>query len=364
MVRRLDRGRFAPQVACLAGEGCYTDLYRALGLPVHHLRICAGRPWRLLRLVSLLRRERIRVIQTFLFHANIAGRLAAALAGTPVVVGGVRTAEPRHWHTLLDGLTFGLTSGEVCVSEYVRDYQAHRAGLRPGALAVIPNGVDPADYATPAAPFGLGDEAALRAREDARRRLGLPHGTPVIAFVGRFCEAKALPDLLAAFRLVASRRPEVVLAMAGDGPLAGEVRAMVQRAGLERRVVLTGWLQDPRVLYAAADLFVISSVVEGMPGVVLEAMASGLPVVSTDAPGCRELVEHPATGLIVPRRAPGALADALLLMLGEPEKAAQCGGAGRRRAFSHFHIQRTARLYEALYEQALERAEAACLRRR
>lgn len=355
VVSRIDRERFAPQVACLDGEGHYSESYRALGLPVHHLGLRLTRPLALLRLASLLRRERIDVLQTFLFHANLAGRLAAALARTPVVLGAVRTAEPRHCHTLLDGLTFALVDAEVCVGEHVRAFQARRAGLPAGALYVIPNGVAPGDFATPSAPFGLGGAESLSARHEARTELGLPPDRPVVAFVGRLCPAKALPDLLTAFAAVRAEGNDPLLAIAGDGPLADEVRRSVERLGLTSRVIFTGWLQDPRRLYAAADLLALSSVVEGMPGVVLEAMASGLPVVSTDAPGCAELIVPGETGLLVPRRRPDELARALLDVLGDPEKARRMGEAGRRRAFEQFDIRRMTRRYEALYLELVRR---------
>ncbi|MDP6438720.1 MAG: glycosyltransferase [Candidatus Brocadiia bacterium] len=373
LVRHIDRERFAPQVACLEGEAYYSERFRSLGVPVHHLGLRALGPpamgagssqlkafgalcGRLAWLAGLLRRERVQVLQTLLLHANLAGRFAGTLARTPVVVGGVRTADPRHWHTLLDGLTFALTRGEVCVSGHVRRFQASRAGLPLGALTVIPNGVDAADFPVSAAPFGLGEPEGLSGRLAARAELGLPPDRPVLAFLGRLAPAKALPDLLSAFAVVAARDERPLLALAGDGPLAAWVRGEVRRLGLGERVVLTGWVSQPARLYAAADAFVLSSVVEGMPRTVLEAMASGLPVVSTDAPGCGELIVEGRTGLIVPRRKPRDLTDALLGLLSDPERAAEFGRRGRERAFAEFNVADLTRRYEALYVRLLQSA--------
>ena len=365
IVRRIDRSRFAPQVAALGERGYYSERYRELGVPVHHLALGSARrvgalgtalafPRGVVRLARILRRERIEVLQSFLFHANLAGRLAGTLAGTPVVLGGVRTAEPRHWHTLMDGLTFGLTDGEVCVSQAVRLFQASRAGLPAGGLPVIPNGIDPAAYPVAAAPFGLGGAQSLAARARARTDLGLPADSPVLCYVGRLSAAKALPDLLAAFASVAGAKRDALLVIAGDGPLAPMVRATVRRAGSGGRVRLTGWLDDPRPLYAAADCLVLSSRVEGMPGVVLEAMASGLPVVSTDAAGCCEVVVDGRTGFVVPRGDADALALRMLTVMDGPARAAEMGRRGRDRAFGPFHIERTVRSYEELYEALLK----------
>jgi len=366
LVRRLDRERFAPQVAALGHRGYYSARYRQLGVPVHHLNL--PRParaqallfptrakWAVLRLARLLRRERIDVLQSFLFHANMMGRAAAALARTPVVLGGVRTAEPRHWHTMMDGLTFRLVDGEVCVSEHVREFQASRAGLPRARLFVVPQGVDPEEFPTPAAPFGRGTADSRAERLLSRTTLDLPADAPVFGFVGRLCEAKALPDLIAAFRDVLKSAPGAMLVIAGDGPLAIDLRRRVLQLGLGHNMRLPGWLDDPRVLYAAADCLVLSSVVEGMPRVVLEAMAAGLPVVSTDAPGCDELIVQGQTGLLVPRRRPGELAAAMLRIVNDPSGAMRMGEEGRRRALGQFGLDRMARRYEELYERLLRR---------
>jgi len=366
LVSRIDGVRFAPQVAALGGEEYYSARYRALGLPVHHLGLASARgagpvgaslglARGVPRLARLLRRERIQVLQTFLFHANMAGRFAAALARTPVSLGAVRTAEPRRWHTLLDGVTFGLTDGEVCVSEAVRRFQASRAGLDERRLPVIPNGVDPAAFPVAAAPFGRGGGQSLAARARARAQLGLPPEAPVFCFVGRLAPAKSLPDLIDAFSRLAGADDKALLVIAGDGPLAAQVRSMVRRLNLSGRVRLTGWLDDPRRLYTASDCFVLASRVEGMPGVVLEAMASGLPVVSTDAPGCAETVVEGQSGFLVPRGDWAALAMRMTMLIHEPDRAAEMGRRGRARAFDVFNVERAVRAYEALYEGLLRR---------
>jgi glycosyltransferase involved in cell wall biosynthesis len=366
LISRVDRSRFAPQVACLDGPGYYSEKYRALGIPVHHLGLSTGRaatlPFSLartvLKLSGLLRRERIEVLQSFLFHANIIGRIAARLVRTPVVLGAVRTAEPRYCHTLLDGLTFFLTDGEVCVSEATRRFQARRAFLPLGKLFVLPNGVDRADFPLPSAPFGCGAQASLDRRLQIRKDMNLPSEEPVFAFVGRLCVAKAVPDLLTAFSDVVRRRPEAHLVIAGAGPLAAPIRNRVRRLGLEQRVMLPGWLDDPRPLYSAADCFVLSSTVEGMPGALLEAMASGLPVVCTDAAGCTELVADGDTGFVVRRGDVSALAARMLAVLQNPGGAAEMGQRGRCRALEGFNLEGIVRKYEALYEELLRKAKA------
>jgi len=364
LVRRLDHCRIAPQVVSLGPPGYYSERLAALGVEVHHLGLSIPRGWwrwtfpfalagAILRLAKLLKRERVQVLQSFLFHANLVGRIAGALARTPVVLGGVRTAEPRHIHTLLDGLTFPLVRGEVCVSEAVRRFQARRAGLPLRRLFVIPNGVEPSEFSPPAAPFGIGSPDSVAMRRAARQKFGLPPQKRVLAFVGRFCEAKALPDLLAAHSRVLRQEGDAMLVLAGDGPLAPALRRKVQGLKLKERVLMPGWLEEPGRLYAAADCFVLASQTEGMPGALLEAMAWGLPAVTTDAPGCEELVVDGRTGFVAPRGRPQELASLIGRVLANPERSAAMGRAARRRALERFSLRAVVRRYEALYERLL-----------
>jgi starch synthase (maltosyl-transferring) len=309
-------------------------------VPVDCLGVDPARPARAVaRLAAALRAERPALVQSFLFHANVASRLAAALAGRPRpwVVGGLRVAERRkRWHLWLDRLTAGLAAGSVCVSEGVRRFSRDVGGWPDDRLTVIPNAVD-------VAPFE-------RAEAVARESLGVPPGSFLILYVGRLDQQKGLPDLLDALSGVTAARPDVHLALAGDGPervwLAHRLAADPVLAAPTHPL---GPRDDVAGLLKAADLLVLSSLWEGMPNAVLEAMAAGRAAVATAVEGTEDLVIPGQTGWLVPPSAPEDLARALLDAASDPTRLRRFGEAARARAEAEFSPARAVLAYESLW---------------
>ncbi len=250
------------------------------------------------RLAEVLRRLRPELVQSFLFHANVASRLAAPLAGRPWVVGGLRVAERRNrWHLGLDRLTSRLALGSVCVSKGVMRHARDHGRISPERLIVIPNAVDPA-------PFDLAEPAD-------RAALGVPEGSTLALFVGRLDGQKGLQVLLDAAAKVIRSDPRWHLALVGDGPDRDLVTKAVASPELAGRVRWLGRRDDVPALLKAADLLVLPSLWEGMPNVVLEAMAARRAVVATAVEGTEDLVVPGETGWLVPPADPDALAAAL-----------------------------------------------------
>ena len=338
----LDRRRWLPNVIALDGEAALAEPLRSSGIGVECLGVDRRRPGRAVRsLAGALRRARPRLVQSFLFHANVAARLAAPLAGRPWVVGGLRVAErQRRWHPTLDRLTSGLATGSVCVSEGVARFSRDVGRLDPDRLVVIPNGVDPT-------PFDL-------ARAADRASFGVPPGAFLTLYVGRLDPQKGLGYLLDAASKVAEVRPDWHLALVGDGP---ERQALRSRSGsdpnLGGRVHWLGRRDDVPALLKGADVLVLPSLWEGMPNVVLEAMASRLAVVGTAVEGTEELVIPGQTGWLVPPGDAGALADALLEAAANPSRLRRFGEAARDRVEASFTPGRVVEAYERLWAGVL-----------
>ena len=339
----LDRARWRPTVACLAGEGALAGPLRDAGIEVVCLGVSPRRPVAAVgALTRAFRRERPAIVQSFLFHANIASRLAARRAGRPPVVGGLRVAErrrSRRWHLTLDRLTAPLGVGSVCVSRGVERFSIKQGKLDPDRLVVIPNGVDPArfDAATPV----------------DRGSIGVPEDAVLALYVGRLDPQKGLNDLFRAAGHVARNCPAWHLVLAGDGPLRAELVARSELAGLAGRVHWLGRRDDVPGLLRAADLLVLPSLWEGMPNVVLEAMAAGLPVVATQVEGTEDLVIPGQTGWLVPPNRSGPLADALLAAATDPDRRRAYGQAGRARVEAEFTPGRVVAAYERLWAGVL-----------
>jgi starch synthase (maltosyl-transferring) len=341
LAQRLDRRRWSPSVLALGREGPLARPLRQEGMDVECLEVDRRRPIRgVLRLAAALRARRPRLVQSFLFHANVASRLAAPLAGRPWVVGGVRVAEHEQaWHLRLERRTQRLGAGWVCVSEGVRQWMIREARIDPARLVVIPNGIE-CDAPEPAA----ADRSVLSR---------FPAG-PIALFVGRLTRQKGVDVLLEAASVVVANQPDWSLAIVGDGPDRPMLEERVRNdPGLKSAVKFLGARSDVGALLRAADLLVLPSRWEGMPNVVLEAMAAGRPVVATAVAGTSELVRSGETGWLVPPEDPGAVAGALIEAARDQPRAQLYSRQGRDRVAREYRVETMVERYERLWARVL-----------
>ncbi|HEV8662420.1 MAG TPA: glycosyltransferase [Candidatus Methylomirabilis sp.] len=345
LVLRLDRRRFTPEVWCLFGAGPVFARLRRAGVPTQ----CLGMRHRMdptvpLRLAWALRRSQPRIVHSFLFHANLLGRLLGRLLGVPHVVSSERTMELegplRRW---LNRGTGAMAHRIVVVSEAVGRYAAEVIGLDPSRIRVIPNGVE------------IGPVPDSAARAAARKLLGLPPRATVIGTVlARMDREKGLDLLIAAAaRLPALRSGSAILVVIGGGPGEEAAQARVADLGLDGAVRFTGPREEATTLLPSFDIFVLPSRTEGLSNALLEAMACGLPAVATAVGGTPEAVLHGETGLLVPREDPRALAAALQVLLDDPPRASAMGAAGRRRVEDRFRVERMVEATQELYAELL-----------
>jgi glycosyltransferase involved in cell wall biosynthesis len=341
IVSRLDRHRWEPHVFCLSHEGALAADLRAAGVEVDCLGARRSRDlfvvWPLYRRLAALRPA---ILQTFLFHANIVGRIAGTAARVPVIVSGIRVAEKRSRLRLwLDRITDRMVTRHVCVSRDVAQFSSERGGLPRAKICVIPNGVDFERFAkaTPAdlTPFGI------------------PPQSRVLLFVGRLDPQKGPLQLLEAAAELFPDHCDLHLLLVGDGPLKSELQSWTSAKNLASRVHFAGRQADVASLLRAADLLVLPSRWEGLPNVVLEAMAAGTPVVANAVEGVRELLGDGRAGFIVPITGDFWLAEAIRTALREKDRS-------RERAIEAQHLVRerftwplvTAE-YERLYVETL-----------
>lgn len=343
LVAGLDRERFDPVVYCLGPrpadpQASCVEPIEAAGIPVHCLGASRIRqfPITLGRLRKLLVSQSPQILQTFLFHGNFAGRLAACLAGVPHVVSGVRVAEKQsHWHLWLDRWTQRLVDRHVCVSRAVADFSVREAGLRADRVFVIPNGIDPA--VADAAPIDLGE-------------LGLRPGQRAITFVGRLEPQKGLPWLLETAQQWLPRVADCELLLVGSGGQRSELENVAQALGIADRVHFAGWRPDVAEILAASDLLVLPSRWEGMPNVVLQAMARGMPVLATEAEGTKELLGDQAGPQTAPYGETQVFSEKLVAIMSDPSLAGHLANANRCRAAQEFSLTRMVRAYEDLWD--------------
>jgi glycosyltransferase involved in cell wall biosynthesis len=338
LATRLDPRRWRPAVFCLGGHGQLVEVIRQADVLCECLEVNRRNPLQAFaRLARSLRRFKPQLVQSFLFHANLAARVATPWAGWPWVVGGLRVAEhQKRWHLIVDRLTAPLATGSVCVSRGVLRFSREVAGLGPDRLTVIPNGIDPRPF----------DVAAAV----PRAAIGVPDDVHLALYVGRLDPQKGLPDLLRAAERVTAQRPDWHLALAGDGPdRPWLLEQLVNHPRLREKAHWLGQRNDVPGLLKTADVLVLASLWEGMPNVVLEAMAARLPVIGTAVEGTEDLILPGRTGWLVPPRDPEALTHALIEAFDSPERCRQYGEEGRLRVKREFSLETTLEAYERLW---------------
>ncbi len=286
-------------------------------------------------LVRLFRRRRFDVLHAHTPVAALLGRVAARIAGIPLVV---YTAHGFYFHDEMPHLKrlvfvmlerFGGRYTDLLFSQSAEDAEdAVQEGiaLRENVLA-IGNGVDVARF----------DPVKVGAGDTAREALGIPRDAFVVGMIGRQVKEKGVADYLAAVRIIAAAYPQAWFLLIGerlasDHASGVEAELAAARAALGERLVTPGLRSDVPELLAAMDLFCLPSWREGMPRTIIEAMMMGKPVLATDIRGAREEVVPEQTGLLVPSRSPERLAAAMQRFLDDPAWGRRLGQAGRERA--------------------------------
>ena len=292
--------------------------------------------------VRNIRRLKPDILVGLMFHGIMTARIAGRLTGVPAIVSSIHSERDAPLRERIMRATDGLTDAVTVLSQHLATELAQRRVAASSHIHVIPNSVDVARF-------------AMRLYGDRTRELfRVARDQFLWLAVGRLDEAKDYPNLLNAFSALSKSHPNTLLMIAGDGPLKSDLHSMVQRMDMDSRVHLLGLRQDMPAIYAASDALVLSSAWEGMPNVVLEAMASRTPVVATSVGAVPEVITDGESGLVVPPHDHQALAHAMKRMMELPEKTRQAlGQVGYDRALSEFSRESVIDKWEDLFERLL-----------
>jgi len=344
LVSGLNSSRWECRVYCLGPEGSLAEPLRTRGIFVE----CYGaRHWRDLGVFLWLSR-RLRefspdLLQCFLFHANLVGRVAGRWARVPVVLSGHRVAEQqKKWHLWLDRWTAGLVDHHVCVSRGVQTHVCRHLGIALEKTSVIPNGVSIPNE----------NQASDKMRE-LLKTCQFTEDAQIVLAVGRLHPQKGFLNLLQAFRRVAEQLPTSRLLIVGEGPQRMELEQSVHSLGLNDSICLPGWCDDVMSLMRHARVLAVTSAWEGMPNVVLEAMSVGLPVVAMQVEGLEELIQNEERGIIVTQGDIGAFTDSLVRVLRRPDWALQLGKSSQEFVSKNFTWGKMVEDYERIYLQLI-----------
>jgi glycosyltransferase involved in cell wall biosynthesis len=348
LLEHVDRERFAPVCICLRNPvGSHLEArVQQLGIPLYFLGKGDKMSLAVLRkLDALFRQYRPVVVHTHLLALNYAYPLMLRYR-TPARVHTVHNLAPREMGVRVSAwvrqMAFRYRVGgviPVAIAEEVRASIQRVYGYPDPPL--IPNGIPTDEYAP-----------NPDTRAQWRQAHGIEPRATVVTHIGRFAFQKNHALLIEAFAQVRADAP-LYLLLVGGGELENAVREQVAALGLQERVRFLGIRADVADILRASDVFVLSSRWEGNPMSVMEAMAAGLPVVSTAVGGVPELVREGVTGLLVPSEDAGALAQAMQALVDDPVRRQAMGAAARQHAVAHFDIRHTVRGYEQLYEKLL-----------
>jgi L-malate glycosyltransferase len=336
----LDRSRWDLDVACMRAEGPLRPRLEAVGV----------KPWTCGRgsfksprfalairaLACHLRARQVRIVHCFDFYSNVLGVLAGRVAGVPAIIASQRDlGNLRPWHQQrIHAAMLRLASHVLVNSEATAERLARTHAARSGRLSVIRNGVD-------LSRFGPADS---RTASDQAITIGT---------LANLRPEKGLLQLVEAAALVKPQAPEARFAVWGEGPLREALETRIRELGLTDMVVLHGSTRRPEEALRRCDVFVLPSLSEACSNVLLEAMATGLPVVTTRIGGNPGLIEDGRSGLLVPAGEPKPLAAAIVKLLGSRGLAAELGAAARARALAEFGMGRMIEHMESLYRRAL-----------
>jgi glycosyltransferase involved in cell wall biosynthesis len=317
--------------------------------------------WQIYRALRAFRPD---VVHTHMAKAGALGRLAAAAynrtAGTRA---RARIVHTYHGHVLegyfsrsksaafvaIERRLAPLTDRLVAISPRIRDELAgeYRIG-RAEQYRVVPLGFELDRFAA------IDDDARVR----ARAALEIPAAADVVTTIGRLTAIKDHELFLAAAQQIAGRRPSAIFLIAGDGELRGPLAARAAALGIADRVRFLGWRRDLDVLYAATDVFLLTSRNEGTPVALIESLASGCAAVSTDVGGVRDVISSPDSGLLAPAGSASALADHVDALLADPGRRRAIGDAGRRQALARYGLVRLVDDIEGLYREIVDTPSA------
>jgi len=346
--KKIKEDRFLPMVCCLESNMDLGASLQAYDIPVVTLGKKEGYDFTLpVRLATTIRRYKADLLHTHNWDAHLYGTIAAQIAPVAAIVHTQHGAlHDRSWkNDLLRPVLGRLIDRFVGVSEGVSRFAKQSRWVPEQNVMTLVNGIDPDSYG----------RSTPDTRIKIRQSLSIPRQAPVLINVARMSEVKDQQTLLEAVGLLLPVIPSLHLMLVGDGELSSRLKEIAVKMGIAESVHFMGVRSDVAVLLGAADLFVLSSISEGISLSLLEAMSAALPVVATDVGGTSSVVVSGKTGLLVPPRNPTALAQAIQTILDDPPRSKVMGEEGRARVFSHFHSNQMVTAYTTLYKELLNR---------
>lgn len=344
LLKGINKYRYKPIVVSLTQGGYWYERIRKLDIEIIQLpRIGHLDFSRLIKLVKLFRIKKPVIAHTFMFTANSYGRIAALIAGIPIIIASERSSyeigknKKRH-EIYIDKLLASFTSGIICNSLNTSKLLTKNHSFKREKVYTVNNGIRI-------------DKFSKKVDFEDQKKIALK----VVGTVGNLTVPKNYPLFLDVARILLEnyKNSDLKFLIVGEGHLKDELKKYSQDLGIDGKVIFTGSRDDVPILLLMMDIFVLSSNWEGLSNAITEAMASGLPCVVTDVGGNSELVIGGETGYLVPPNDPKELAQKISYLLKDSRLAKQMGRAGKERVLKKFSLRRMVRKTEKIYEKLI-----------
>jgi glycosyltransferase involved in cell wall biosynthesis len=344
MSPRFDPDRYNVSLVSLRKKDLSEETLESMGIDITYLQKSKFDLTTLPALLRVIRQKRTDILHLHGYGATTFGRIAAGMRSLPAILHEHANLTDTPWfQKVADAILERETDIALAVSQSTADFVIKARQLPPDKVKVVYLGV----------PL---DEFSRRRTEaeiaSARAELGAQRGDVVIGSVTRLHESKGNAYLVEAARLVLNRRPDARFIVVGEGPLQPELEDQARRLGLGDRFVFAGFAKDVARAVSAFDMSVFPSLWEGTPLTVFEALAMGKPIVATDADGLTDVLTHDRDALIVPKRDPVKLADAIVGLMDTPQDRERLGEAARITARQYdiaTFVSKMERLYDLLH---------------
>jgi glycosyltransferase involved in cell wall biosynthesis len=342
LLKSMDRTRFLPVLIALRGGALRDEFEEVCRVTV------TGKRWKidpafLVRLIRTIKKEHPDILHTFMFTSNTWGRIAGIIAGVPVIIDSERCVDlwKRWYHRLIDRVLLRFTFRVIGNSDAVKNFYQRTEKIPEDKISVVYNGVD------------LNEFSGIDVSPSLKKEMGIEWARFIIGAGGRFTEQKGFINLLRAVPLILKVYPDSVFVFVGDGPLRGSFEKFVRDKKLERNIIFTGYRRDILRIFALCDIIAVPSLFEGMPNIILEAMALKKPVVGTDIPEIAELVEDGKNGLLVPvKNNSKVIAEKIITLLQGPGPRRSMGEKGYNTVMEKFSLDKMVKGYEEIYLRA------------
>lgn len=344
VLKNLDLTQYNPIVCCIREKGVIGEEIENRGIAIISLNR-KSKSWDfriVMDILKIIQTKNIQLIHTHLYHANMYGRIAALISKIPAVV-TEHNVYPKYKlrRRIVNWFLAKKSKKIIAVSEMVKKDITVRDWIKPSKIEVIYNGID------------IDRFPSVVPKEEARQKLGVPTDCFLIGTIGRLTDQKGQIYLINTIGIIKGIIPEIKLLLAGSGPLESDLKNIVSTKGLNEYVKFLGARRDIPDILKAMDIFVFPSLWEGLPMVLLEAMASSLPVVATSVGGITEILRNGINGIIVPPCNEGALVQAIIGLSKDKAKLKLLGEIGKKTVEDKFTASLMVKNLASIYESSL-----------